>query len=669
TRALTYRIAYLLEQGLARPHEIMAVTFTNKAAREMKARVAQLVGPEQAPSAIGTFHGLCARLLREQYRLTNRSAAFTIFDTSDSQQLIKQALDAQGVSSREWSPTKLRHEISRAKNTGLSPTELAAQAQSPTEALIATTYQLYQGLLVRNDAFDFDDLIVEALRVLATQTAVRERYQQQWRWLSVDEYQDTNGPQERLLQLLLGPEKNICVVGDDYQAIYSWRGARVDHILHFSETFPQCTTIYLTQNYRSSPAILEAANHIIAENQEQLHKELWTNRTATTPVRIMALPSDRQEARWVRQQIEHGLAQGGSASQWVILYRTNAQSRLFEEEFLLHRLPYTIVGGFRFYDRREVKDAVALLQLWVNPRSTVALRRLTQALFKGVGPKTIARWSAAAEHNNESLLTIMSQAITSTPRQRAAVAPLLTAFAEARARQFANVAELLLYLIEATGLRRQLKLQPDGDERLENIEELANVAALYTEATEFLENVALMSDIDELNEATERITCMTLHAAKGLEFPHVFIVGCEEGLLPHMNSIDSSRELEEERRLLYVGMTRAKEQLTVTHANTRTIRGEFLPQLPSRFLTALPATCERYAEQTDLSSADPFVASLTGTANAEPVTVAVETGEFITHPVFGRGVVIQISGSLITCVFETYGVKTIDSAVVNTLSS
>ncbi|MEX1997358.1 MAG: UvrD-helicase domain-containing protein [Candidatus Andersenbacteria bacterium] len=661
TRALTHRIAYLLAQRLAQAEEIMAVTFTNKAAREMRERVAQLVGQPHVPPAIGTFHSLGARLLRTHYRATNRSASFTICDTNDSEQLIKKALHEQGLSSKEWQPRTIRQEISRAKNTLLTPAEMSDKSASPLEEVVAIIYTRYQALLQRNDAYDFDDLIGEAIRLLAGHDQIRQLYRQRWRYLSVDEYQDTNASQEHLLQLLTGPEKNLCVVGDDYQAIYSWRGAQVDHILRFAETWAPCTTIYLTQNYRSTPSILQAANHIIAENTAQKHKKLWTAQRAGPPVVVLALSSDQAEAIWVRQQIEQHIAAGKRAAEWVILYRTNAQSRLLEEQFIRHRLAYTIIGGFRFYDRREVKDAMALLQLWVNPAASLALQRLIRSLGPGIGPKTLQRLELQAERLRLPLLDTVAQPGVATKRQQTVLAVLRTAFQRARDQQFATVADLLQYLVQTSGYRTWLQQQSDGQERWENIEELFNVAALSTDVRQFVEEIALMSDLDEA-ATDDRVTCMTLHAAKGLEFNHVCIVGCEEGLLPHNNSFGTLTALEEERRLLYVGMTRAKASLTLTHAATRAVRGEVLPQAPSRFLQALPAAVQWHDTADTPTQHDDFGLQYGGTS--EPVSIGLDVGDFVTHPVFGRGVVIQTAGTLLTCVFQGYGVKTIDSGII-----
>lgn len=677
TRVLTYRIAYLVQQKLARPEELLAVTFTNKAAREMKSRILTLTRHQSAVT-VGTFHGLGARLLREQAAMGNRSVNFGICDTHDSEVLIRQALQEHGVSRREWTPSHMHHRISLAKNALRDPTQLQAQAESTVDELVSHIYARYEQLLLKNNAYDFDDLLVTPVKLLEQAPHIRVLYQQRWRFLSVDEYQDTNPLQDRWLKLLLGPEKNICVVGDDYQTIYSWRGARVDHILHFEEQFPGCQTIYLTQNYRSTPAILSTANQVIAANRQQKHKTLWTVRAPGEPVRLITLASDRQEASWIRTFIQDHLRQGGRARDIAILYRTNAQSRLFEEEFLRFQMAYTIVGGFRFYERREIKDAIAFLHLVVNPNSSLSLQRIAAALWPGIGPKTLKRWEEDATSQHTTLLDLLPKKAP----QRSVIQPFISAYANNQASSFTTVADTLGHLLQKTGYLDWLKRQPDGEDRMENIEELRNVTSQYTSVPQFLEQVALMTDLDGLDEQNDRVTCMTLHAAKGLEFPQVIVVGCEEGFLPHSGSM-SPAEVEEERRLLYVGITRARHQLTLTHVQYRFMHGELVPRALSRFLETMPDRVEHItiaqeglvtqgdADESDGDERDGD-ASLhdfilpTGAGLETKVSPELATGDFVHHQVFGRGVVIGIAGSLLHCIFEEHGLKTLDSSKVTT---
>jgi len=582
TRALTHRIAYLLEQQIARPEEILAVTFTNKAAKEMKQRVHDLLGGKwPTPRAISTFHALGVRILREQYQHGSRSKGFIVFDAQDSERLVRQVMQEQGISKKDWSPTALKHRISTAKNSWQSPSDIEARAGSLADEILARVWREYEKKIKQNDAYDFDDLLIYPVRLLQQVEEVRRFYSNLWRWLSVDEYQDTNPIQDELLRLLLGPEQNICAVGDDYQAIYSWRGANVDHILKFEKRFPGCTTVYLTQNYRSTPAILEGANLVIAENIQQKHKELWTEANSGQPVGVASLPSDHYESMFVRREIEQQVAQGGSLKDCVVLYRTNAQSRLFEEQFLTHRMPYTIVGGYRFYERREVKDALALLNFYVNPGSSLALARIAETMWKGVGRKTLEKWEK--DRGDESFEVLLEK----EAGRRPAVRTFVKTVRMARERKFERTSDLLKFLVMKSGYAEWLKAQVDGDERWENVEELFNVASVHAEPAEFLSEVALLSDLDTMEGEQDRVTCMTLHAAKGLEFNNVWLVGCEEGLLPHNNSLLEQRLLEEERRLMYVGMTRAKKRLVLTWAAIRYLHGARTPQTPSRFLKAL----------------------------------------------------------------------------------
>ncbi len=661
TRVLTHRLAHLINTKTATAQQLMAVTFTNKAAAEMRARVSALVGEAAARQmALGTFHGLGVRLLRAQHKYAPRSANFTIVDTTDSEKLIREACIALGISPQEVTPRNIRSMISKAKSTQTSPEAFAAAIQSPIAEAAARVYPVYEKLLSENDGYDFDDLIIAPLQLLAEHEAVRRRYQQQWRWLSVDEYQDTNPPQDALLKLLLGPEQNLCAVGDDYQAIYSWRGAQVDHILQFEAQFPGCATIYLTQNYRSTSPILEAANQIIAVNEEQKHKELWTQDQSGDAVQVLAVASDRAEANCVRTGVQDAIENGAAAGECAILYRTNAQSRAFEEELMLHNIPYQIVGGIRFYDRAEIKDAMAILQLAVNPNSALALERITKAMIVGVGLKTIARIKVYAREHKLPLTEALSDDAILTSRLQASYAPLTAALTEAQSQLTDSpMGATLEQLLKRSGYLASLKDVERSQERLENIAELINVAAGYTDAASLIENVALMSDIDQTTDAKDRVLCMTLHAAKGLEFEHVWLAGCEEGLLPHRNSIDRPAELEEERRLLYVGMTRAKHQLTLSHASTRTLHGESLPQAPSRFLKDLPDSVTQTQLQPPATSATFDDTTADGLWDLEGRGV----GEIVSHPQFGPGVIIQISGSLITCVFEGHGVKTLDASM------
>lgn len=663
TRALTHRIAHLIAEKIATPDQILAVTFTNKAAAEMKHRISILLGPSHiSPRSVSTFHSMGVKILREQAHFHTRSQGFSILDSKDSEKMIRKALKDANYSLKEWSPSAVKNMISRIKHEYVDNPSLA-NPESPQDEVLAAIFPVYEKMLAEHNAYDFDDLLRIPLRILRSTPSVRAFYQSRWRYISVDEYQDTNPMQEEIIAHLLGSDQNICVVGDDYQSIYSWRGANVDHILQFEQRHPGCTTILLTQNYRSTPNILDAANQVIAQNIGQKHKTLWTTQKKGSDVAAIQLPSDRGEAEWVCNQIKEHVRNGGSLADCAVLYRTNAQSRLMEEQFLMHRMPYTIVGGFRFYDRKEIKDALALLTFYLSPGSRIHFERIAEALLSRVGPKTIDRWDRTARDQGTSLGQYLAQTADRNDLKK-----IFTAYREARVTSYERVSDLLRFLITNTGYLASLENLPDWKERTENINELLNVAAAYTTTEEFLEDTALLSDIDTLDRNSSRVTCMTLHASKGLEFQVVFIIGCEEGLLPHENSLSSSANIEEERRLMYVGMTRAREKLTITHTAYRFRGGEMTPQAPSRFLEQLPGGIgmqqkntfgTRYDSSSDITDflLAPHNSSEVGFE--EPTIVQPTSGSYVTHPIFGRGVIIGISGNTITCVFEGHGVKNV----------
>lgn len=658
TKALTHRMANMIQENVATPQEILAVTFTNKAAKEMKERLKKLVGsPDKTPTAIGTFHSLGVKILRETANFHNRPSGFTILDTKDSERIVKEAMQKTGISIKQISLKTARSRISFAKNSLRTPQDLSI-SDSPIDQDISRIFAQYERLLLQHQAYDFDDLLLVPLTIFEQHPDIRGVYQKRWRFLSVDEYQDTNAPQEKLLRLLLGPEKNICVVGDDYQAIYSWRGANVDHILQFEATYPACKVIYLTQNYRSTAPILEAANQVIAVNKHQKHKQLWTKASGGLPISLTRLQSETHEANYIREQIMAHKEAGGKLNDCVLLYRTNAQSRVFEEEFLTHRIPYTIVGGFRFYERREIKDALAFLTLLVNPSSIIAFRRLAESYLQGVGPKTIQTMSDEATAQAVPIVNLL-QAHAVKKQGLVLLAQTLEEGAELLSKQ-PTVADLLSHMLNKSGYMKHLKTEVDSEERLENIEELLNVTALYTNLELFLEEVALLSDIDSLNTGNDKVTCMSIHAAKGLEFPLVFMVGLEEGLLPHINSLSDHAALEEERRLMYVGMTRAKQRLVITHAVSRAMRGETTMQIPSRFLQDLPK--ETLTETSATDSLPSFLNYLAQEPTLETIeddmsVATFSVNDFVRHPVFGKGVVIALQGKFMTCIFESFGVQ------------
>lgn len=660
TRALTHRLAYLMHEGIAAPGQLLAVTFTNKAAHQMRERLQALLGSSiLIPGAVGTFHSIGARILRETGGAHGRGDSFTIVDEQDREKLIRQSINSCGYSTKDWNPRAIQQIISKAKNSLTRPQEIVESQPGQKEHVVAAFFEHYEKLLAHHHAYDFDDLLAVPVRLLQENPSLRSQYQSRWQWISVDEYQDTNPLQDTFVKLIAGPEHNICVVGDDYQAIYSWRGATVHHILTFEKEFTGCTTIYLTQNYRSTPQVLECANAVIAENLSQKHKTLWTNNPGGDTVRVIEMASDRHECAWVTTFVQERIARKEPLHDLVILYRTNAQSRLFEESFLTQGIPYTIVGGFRFYERREVKDALAFLHFFHNPDARLALTRIASCILRGIGPKTISRWEEAARQQRMPLRAWLMQQNNAS----SSVRTLMNAYHDAmqvRKPGSTTVSLILKTLLTKSGYAAMLDRSPDAEERLANIEELYNVTSVYTDIGTYLEEVALLSDIDTLEEKRDRITCMTLHTAKGLEYPIVVIVGCEEGLLPHFKTVDETAAIEEERRLLYVGITRAKRQLMISYARQRYMHGTPSIQTPSRFLEHLPESVQWLAADTATEQETETV------LEDEPLEISPIHGTFVSHPHFGRGVVIGQQRDKLTCVFEGHGVKRVSIHAITT---
>ncbi|MCX7598884.1 MAG: UvrD-helicase domain-containing protein, partial [Armatimonadetes bacterium] len=602
TRVLTYRLAYLVRYVGVPPQEILAVTFTNKAADEMKARIAQLVGERAALVTAGTFHSICARLLRIDGEAIGVPRNFVVFDEGDQLSLVRAALSALNYDPKLYKPADVLNAISRAKNELLGPEEYRKSAKGPFEKVVAAVYRRYQAALAENRALDFDDLINKAVELLQTQPAILEKWQRRWRYILVDEYQDINDAQYRFVHLLASGHRNICVVGDDDQSIYGWRGANVTLILRFHQDYPEAKVVYLEQNYRSTKKILECANAVIAHNEARAPKKLWTANSEGENVTVYGAINETEEAEWTVEVIRDLVSQGRRYGDVAILYRTNAMSRHFEEALMEAGVPYRIVGGVRFYDRAEIKDVVAYLRVAHNPNDNVSAQRILMRPPRGIGEKTAALVSGLAGGQGISLLEAcrrLAQDERIRPGARHALADFvglieyLTAQAET-----ASVSAMARLAVEKTGYLAWLQGSSSAEQlsRAENVQEFVSLAADYEERhpharlPDFLEYVALMSDIDEAGEIGNQVALMTLHSAKGLEFPVVVMVGLEEGTFPHERSLGTPAEEQEERRLCYVGMTRAKELLYLTYCRYRTIYGTRTPRVPSRFLADLPPT-------------------------------------------------------------------------------
>jgi len=577
TKTLTHRIANLIASGVL-PQEILALTFTNKAAREMRERLAKLLGRENSFSFMpwmGTFHSICVKMLRIEAESVGLDKSFVIYDTDDRLALIKRAMKELQVSDKNVKPKAVEAYISKAKNEGRMPDEMLADAYYPNQQQMARVYERYEDMRKKADAVDFDDLLLYVARLLRERKDIREKWQNRFKHILIDEYQDTNHIQYEIVKLLVNEERNICCVGDDWQSIYSWRGADFTNILNFERDFPGAKVIKLEQNYRSTQNILDAAQKVITKNTQRSDKTLFTEAGKGAPITIQQARDEQDEAKWVASTIRK---MRRPLSDFAVLYRTNAQSQAFERAFMDYRLPYKLVGGVRFYDRKEIRDIVAYMHLIVNPHDIISLTRVINVPARGIGEKSVQK---ILEGDLEGL----------TAKTRGAYEKFVDLLAHLREQHAANVgpAEIIEELLRKIDYRGYLN---DGDklkaeERNENLTALVGEAGTYETLDDFLADAALMSSSDE-EAGKDAVTLMTLHAAKGLEFPVVFLVGLEEGLLPHVRSMDESVEdVEEERRLAYVGMTRAMQELFLTYANSRFMFGGRNYNFPSRFLQDL----------------------------------------------------------------------------------
>lgn len=605
TKVLTCRVAHLLQQGV-RPYRILAITFTNKAAAEMRERVDKMAGPAAKDVWLFTFHAFCARVLRRDIdKLGQYSNNFAIYDTTDTKNLIKQILKEMNLDEKRFQPAGIIGRISNAKNELLGVKEFAAQAGDFYEEKVAQIYEAYEGKLRANNAVDFDDLLLLTLRLLQEVPEAREKYQDKFDYIMVDEYQDTNHVQYLLTKLLAGKHHNLCVVGDADQSIYGWRGADIRNILDFEKDYPEAKLVKLEQNYRSTQVILDAANAVIENNTGRKPKNLWTNNGMGTEITYYQAVDERDEARFVIERMQElQLKEGAKLGDMAVLYRTNTQSRVFEEMLIKSGMAYTMVGGTKFYERKEIKDIIAYLRLIYNPHDGLSLERIINVPRRGIGDATLARLQSYANETNQSMFDVISNA-SEVPGLSSRfvgkldeLASLLFEFmGEA---EETSVKQLIINVMQRTGYQEQLELGRNAQDqsRLENLQELLSAAEDFAEKAarngdeasleNFLSEVALVSDIDDAELGDEAVTLMTLHSAKGLEFPTVFLVGMEEGIFPHARTLGDEEEIEEERRICYVGITRAERHLYLSNAKMRMIYGDTLSRRPSRFLQEVP---------------------------------------------------------------------------------
>ena len=599
TAALTARLANIVRSRLAWPSEILCVTFTNKAAREMKERVGHLVGPAvEGMPWLGTFHAIAAKMLRRHAELAGLQSNYTIIDTDDQLRVLKQLIQAEGLDEKRWPARQLASCIDRWKNKGLLPADLsAADSEAYANGQGQKFYRLYQDRLKALNACDFGDLLLHMLNILRTNREILEQYQQRFKYIMVDEYQDTNQVQYLWLRLLAQARKNICVVGDDDQSIYSWRGAEVANILRFEQDFPGAKVIKLEQNYRSTPDILAAASGLIDANSERLGKTLWTTRNGGDKVRVIGVWDGPEEARRIGEEAERLEREGASLATVAILVRAQFQTREFEDRFIAIGLPYKILGGFRFYERAEIRDALAYLRIISQPSDDLAFERIYNTPKRGLGDKTLEKMHRHARARGVPL-SLAAVEIADTDELPARARNTLISLMRdiARWRDLAKQttpAELARTVLDESGYTAALQAEKSAESagRLENLAELARAMEEYETLGDFLEHVSLVMD-NEANDAAEKLTIMTIHAAKGLEFDHVFLPGWEEGVFPSQRAMDEGglASLEEERRLAYVAITRARRRCTILHAANRRIYGQWTSSLPSRFIGELPET-------------------------------------------------------------------------------
>lgn len=686
TKVLTVRIAHLLAQGV-NPYEILAITFTNKAAKEMKSRVEGFVGDVANRIWLSTFHSFCAKFLRfELDNFLGYNSNFTIYDTSDSQAVIKAALKALNLDDKYYPVGAMIGAISDAKNKLLFASDFRKQARDFYQQKVADVYEYYERELRKNNALDFDDLLLVAVKLLQSNEAVLDKYSKRFRYVMIDEYQDTNHAQYLLAKLLAAHWKNIAVVGDADQSIYAWRGADIQNILDFEKDYPNCTSIKLEQNYRSTKIILDAANAVIENNEGRPKKNLWTDKTEGAKIQHFTAQSEHEEAAFIGDTIAkkhdiHGVPYGDMA----ILYRTNAQSRVLEEALIKRALPYTMVGGTKFYDRKEIKDVLAYLRVLYNPFDDLSLLRIINVPKRSIGATTVAKLQDYARANGTSLFMTLTQlhlveTIKGKTKEKLEEFGILI-FTLVAEMEDKTVLDILESILDRTGYLAQLEesTDPQDQARAENIGELLSVAKDFQDTNptgtveDFLEQVALVNDVDSFEQEESKVTLMTLHAAKGLEFPIVFLGGLEEGLFPHSRTLMNPEEIEEERRLAYVGITRAEKELYISNATTRTVFGRTSSYLPSRFIDEIPEELvdglrAKRKVPDDIKRHVPQHMSVTSRPVTKPIVrneviADWKVGDTAIHSKWGNGKVINVAGEgagmKLTIEFPTQGVRVV----------
>jgi len=697
TRVLTHRIAYLIEEKNVNPWNILAITFTNKAAREMKERVSQLLGSGGEDVWVSTFHSMCVRILRRDVDRIGYSKNFTIIDSSEQNTLMKRVLKELNIDPKKYDPRSILGTISHAKNELLTPEAYQAMEGSLFEQIVGRCYEKYQKELRNNQCMDFDDLIMNTIRLFQDNEDALQFYQRKFHYIHVDEYQDTNHAQYTLVNLLAARFRNLCVVGDADQSIYGWRGANMQNILDFEKDYPDAATILLEQNYRSTQTILNAANQVIKNNRNRPDKNLWTENRDGEKITYYRGDSERDEARFIVSEMQKQIAEKNRKfGDFAILYRTNAQSRIIEEMLLKANVPYTMVGGRKFYDRKEIRDILAYLSAIANPRDSISLERIINVPKRGIGATSVEKLRAFANLHEWSLLEAamnveLANISGKAGKELGSFGMMMDGFAQMV--PYLSVTELTKEILEKTGYRQELVNQNnlEAQARLENLEEFLSVTQEFDKRFEaqneddadapdeklsvFLNDLALLSDVDSYEEESSQVTLMTLHAAKGLEFPVVFLIGLEENIFPLSRALMEESELEEERRLAYVGITRAEEELFMTNAFSRTLYGRTQYNRPSRFIEEIEQDLlQSLGERSQPKAAAPFQPKVfkpsyiqprqTTVASKQQTSAAGNTwqvGEKVQHKKWGIGTVVRTTGSAqdieLDVAFPQQGVK------------
>ncbi|WP_026486628.1 DNA helicase PcrA [Caldanaerobius polysaccharolyticus] len=668
TRVITYRIAYLIKEKGISPYNILAITFTNKAAREMRERVEKLLGGEARDIWIMTFHAACVRILRRDIERIGYSRNFVIYDTSDQMALLKNCIKELNLNEKMYEPAVIMSAISRAKDKMIAPEDyLDAYGDDFRNRKIKDIYSLYQEKLKKNNALDFDDIILKTIQLFKSDPEVLDYYQRRFKYIMVDEYQDTNAAQYQFIKLLSSYHRNLCVVGDDDQSIYGWRGADIRNILDFEKDFENTTVVKLEQNYRSTKQILEAANEVVSNNKGRKPKRLWTVNGDGMPITVYTAVDEHDEAEYAVTRILEGVARGNSFGSYAILYRTNAQSRVFEDVLNREGIPYRMVGGLRFYDRKEIKDIIAYLRVLQNPLDDVSLRRIVNVPKRGIGEGTLSKLEEYTVHKGISLYDAMLECgEVLSARAAKAVENFVEMMTELMAvKEVVDVTQLIEEVLEKTGYVKELEKDEseEAQSRIQNLREFLTVAQEFEAQSEdkslqaFLENISLVTDVDELDESQDAVVLMTLHGAKGLEFDNVFIVGMEEGIFPISRAMLDEAQLEEERRLCYVGITRARKKLYITHALQRSTYGSVSYNPVSRFVEEIPEYLvehEGYGGGSIPRSERKYIAA---TRKSSRDSQAYIIGQKVQHAKWGIGTVIEANESEVVVAFDSVGTK------------